>query len=234
MFCLLASATKTLNGVPLIAVGLVLGVCGLVRWRRRGRAEGLPLVRVGLGIGIAAGVVFVAWDLIQRVRALPGPVPYPRKIPQTPVYTGSPVDSWLSEVFNGFGLTRSYYLHPGTTSVTLEGWVRALTILVTASSLLLVVTYARGSAGRLLGWSLMVGCVVYVLLAEGQFFLISAGNGVFVNLTTRYGLSLITVAIAALALVVAARPAFRRFWTVFVSIGLAIVCASTMGWLLNA
>src|SRR6185312_13599304 len=138
VLCALASATKTLNGIPLIAAGMVLGVMGLVRWRRENWRAAAPLVRIGLGIGGAAAVVYLAWDRVQALLKLPGIVPRARKIPTSPDYTGSPIDTWLSEALNGFALPRSYYLHPGMNSLTLKAWVAAIGLLVAASSFLLV------------------------------------------------------------------------------------------------
>jgi hypothetical protein len=223
-----ATATKVMNAAGLIAVAIVMGVAGIVGWIRRGKPHGWPLVKVALAVAISIVAVYLVWDAIQHFRAVPG---YRTLRPPATksMFTGFPLAEWFKVEFNGFSLTRGYIFVPNVDGPYLTGWAGAWNIVFTAVPIAAILLFARGSAHRLAGVALLVGCLAWPLAIQIQRYLGSNGMEYWQSYTSRYGMSLIPMAIGIAALMVARRRDLSRLWFAFTSVGLVIAFGTTMG-----
>ncbi len=131
-------------------------------------------------------------------------------------------------MFTGFDLGSNYYLDPVVNSPYTNSWVSVFTVLAGASSLLCIVLFGRGTAQRGIGWALLIGVISYPLFVELQTFLTSGGQLYFPAVPTRYGMSLIPLALLCLALVAESRR-FRALPWLVMAFGLGTTLISTAG-----
>jgi hypothetical protein len=92
---------------------------------------------------------------------------------------------------------------------------RGLSLLFAAAPFANVSAFGVGDPRRLVGWASLVGCAAVPLLVQAQAYLMF--KDYFPHPSSRYGLSLLPLTIAALALVAQARN--WRFATVLVAAG---------------
>lgn len=221
-----ASATKTLNGLPLIAVGMVLGVIGIRNYFGGDRRRGLAWLKIGAAIGVAAAAVYVIWLEIQNARGVPGYVSPIRLPDPKSQFAGLPFDEWFRYEFDGFDLAGEYFLHPFFHSLILAGWIVLFATVLSAACFIGVTTFRTMSARWLLSLSLLVGCLVYPLLVQVMRYSSSDGKEYFPTYSNRYGLSLVPVAIIVLVIVVDQRRHLRRAWAV-ITLGGAVAVLGT-------
>lgn len=221
-----ASATKTLNGLPLIAVGTVLGVIGIRNYFGGDRRRGLAWLKIGAAIGVAAAAVYVVWLEIQNARGVAGYVSPIRSPDPKTQFAGLPFDEWFRYEFDGFDLAGEYFLHPFFYSLILAGWIVLFATVLSAACFVGITAFRTMSGPWLLSLSLLVGCLVYPLLVQVMRYSSSDGKEYFPTYSNRYGLSLVPVAIIVLAIVVDQRRHLRRAWAV-ITLGGAVAVLGT-------
>jgi len=226
VIALLAAATKILNAVGLLVVAGLLVLLALIHWRKRGFRVVWPWLRIGLGMIIAVGVVYVVWDRISSHRTVPGWINPIANVNQTSI-SGLPFGEWLPSLVSGFRLGSNYYLDPLVNSNYVTAWGVVATLLMGSACFVGLALFRRGTPRWLLSMTLFLGCLAYPLVVQIQ---VGLGNhAYFPVVTTRYGLSLIPIAIAVLAIIAAAKR-LRITAGVTVGAGLLMVLATTAGW----
>ena len=226
---LLAASTKTVNSLGLLVIAGILVLAGSVRWRRSGRPAGLPLLRTGALMIAAAATVELVWGRISASRTIPD-WQNPIGGVHTSEFTGLPFDEWLPTLVSGFPLGSFYYLDPAVESASIVAWVTVSSLLLTVSSFLGLAVFGRGSARWQLSAAVMIGCLAYPLLVQATLLSrTDPSNSYFWYLSTRYGTSLIPMAIAVL-IMIADQKRLRVTSAAVVGAGLVAVLISTAGW----
>ncbi|UNX55753.1 hypothetical protein MF406_05825 [Georgenia sp. TF02-10] len=193
----LAASTKLMSTVSVLtAVGLVgLSAVGALRRREWGEAGRRLAVAVGPVLGVAA--VAAGWSAFQAGRAVPGwRSPIAGLSTEEP--DGLPFDEWAPTLTEVFGLVGDDWVQPALSSLALVGWVGVLGVLFTAAPFVGLTAFDRGRAERVFGWAALIGVIAVPLLVQGRELL---KDGFFPHVTSRYGLTLVPVTIACLALV---------------------------------
>jgi hypothetical protein len=208
---LVAAATKILNALPMLTVAGFLLLVGIGRWRRSGWRAGWPALRLTVAMVVPVGLVYMGWRGLQSMR---GAANYVNPIQgiNTKRFEGTPIQEWLSTEFSGFALGSNYYLDPKVNSVYIPLWVDVIVLLLTAASFVAVLMFRAGTAERAAGWCLMLGCLLMPLVVQVQAYLSTGGTRYFPHVTTRYGISLIPLAVLCLALAVNARRIRLLTW----------------------
>jgi hypothetical protein len=223
---LLAVSTKILNGIGLLVVAGVLLLLALIRWRRSGFRGVAPLLRVSLAMILAAGVFYVIWSKISSGRQIPD-----WKNPILGVNTakldGLPFDEWLPTLFNGFRLGTNFYLDPYVNSAYLISWVTAAGMLFAVCSFVGLALFQRGTPRWILAGSVFLGCIAYPLVVQIQTSM--NDSNYFPAVSTRYGNSLIPMAVAVIAIIVA-HLHLRKTAAAVTGLGALAVLVSTAGW----
>jgi hypothetical protein len=224
---LLASATKVLNGLPMLILAGVLMVLAIAQRRRReARSAAQLLIAVG-GIVLAFLVVYKGWSIYQSGRGVADWVSPIRGITGRN-YSGSPVDEVLSTSFQGFQLISGYFLQPQLNGETITLWSRLLNLVVAAAPLLAIVLFRPRTPEWALGVATLGGMLAYPMIVEMQV-LVSL-HEYFPVVTPRYGMSLIPFALACLA-VVTNTLRLRRTAVAYAGIGtLVMLLAATGVW----
>jgi hypothetical protein len=222
---LLATATKVLNGLPMLLLAGVLVVMAIAQ-RRRGEAKSAArLLTAVAGIIVAFLVVYEGWSIYQSGRGVAHWVSPIRGLSGRD-YQGSPVDEILSTSFQGFQLISGYFLQPQLNGETVTLWSRLLDTLVAASPLLAIVVFRARTPEWALGVATFGGLLAYPLIVEMQVLVSS--HQYFPVVTSRYGITLVPFALACLA-VVANRLRLQRTAVAYVGIGTLIMLLAATG-----
>ncbi|MBR7836242.1 glycosyltransferase family 39 protein [Actinospica durhamensis] len=221
----LSSATKTLNGMPILIVAAVLGFVAIVAARKR---DWTAVRRAALVAGVIVasfGAVYLAWTHWQAGRGVANWV-NPNKA-NGQALTGSKAGDMLSNLFNTFQhLATMYQLQPQINGETVVIWATLLTVLFCAAPLMLMTASKSYSWGWLLGLATFVGVSAIAIVVELQVF--AANHEYFVMVSARYALAFIPWVVACLA-VVASRRRLLRTSTGFVAIGFAVMILAELG-----
>jgi len=218
------AATKGISATGLLAVALMFFIIGIARWRSRNAKAGAPLIRNSVLMGLAAIMLQMGWAAIQQRRELPN---Y-----QSPVggintlkVVGSPFDEWVSTVLDGARLGSSYYLDPAVDSPYLAGWVLLITSIIAATGLVGLALFRRRSPEWIAAATLVLGSLMYPLIVQLQALL----NGdYFPEITTRYGTTLIPLAVGLLTFIVAAKN-LRITSGAILALGTIAIVTATLG-----
>ena len=200
---LLVTGTKVINVLPLLVVAGVLAVAAGLRWRRGDRAAARAIAVVPVAIVLAAGVVFVGWAAFQSGRGQPGWV-MPLTGSQRPVQ-GMPFAELLSTSFTGLEIVTSYFLQPSLNGEAIVLWSLLLGGLITAAPFMVLARFDARTPRWVVGAATLAGMLLLPLVVEAQVYLTSGGKAYFPLVSSRYGLSLIPLALAGVALVAASR-----------------------------
>jgi hypothetical protein len=215
---LLVTGTKVMNVLPLLIVAGVLAVAAGLRWRRGDRAAARAIAVVPVAIVLAAGVVYVGWTAFQSGRGQPGWV-MPLTGSQDPVQ-GLPFAELLSSSFKGLQIGSNYFLQPALNGEAIVLWSRLLGGLILAAPFMVLARFEGRTPRWVVGATTLAGMLLLPLVVELQVYLTSGGKAYFPLVSTRYGMSLIPLAVAGAALVAAARSWIK---TSVLVIGLGVV-----------
>jgi hypothetical protein len=222
-----AAATKILNAVPMLSLAIFFLLLGIGRWRRSGWKAGWPAIRLVLALVLPVVAVYVGWRFFQSVR---GVANYRNPIAgvNTDPIVGSPVREWLSTEFSGFVLGDNFYLDPTVNSPYIKVWIHLIVLLLTVASFVAVLMFAKRTAPRAAGWTLMIGCLMVPFVVQLQSYVGSGGTAYFPVVTSRYAMSLIPLALLCLALAMDARRIRVLTWLVPAA-GIAAVALGVAG-----
>ena len=219
------ASTKVMNAVSLLAVAGIVVLVAAAAGRAGDRARALRLTGVAAGIVVPILAVWQAWTAFQRTRALEGWTSPIRGVNTAPV-EGSPVDEWLPTLFSSFGITQDFWLQDALLGVALVASAGLLSVVMTAAPFANVAAFGAGDARRLVGWAALIGCLAVPLVVQLQTWV---GYGdYFRHVTSRYGLSLLPLTIAAFVLVAQARN-WRVAPTVLSALGIGALLLSFAG-----
>ncbi|HET8591409.1 MAG TPA: hypothetical protein VFM01_17375, partial [Nakamurella sp.] len=224
---LAAAATKILNGVPMLAIAGFLLLLGIGLWRRAGFRTGWPAIRLSMALVLPVAAVYVGWRYFQSVRGVPNyhnPIAGVNTVP----IVGTPIREWISTEFRGFALGDNYYLDPTVNSPYIPLWMNVIVLLLSVAAFVTILMFRKSTPQRAAGWTLMIGCLLVPLVVQLQTYLSSDGMEYFRNVSTRYGMSLIPLALLCLALAVDARRIRVLTWLVPAA-GIAAVALGVAG-----
>jgi hypothetical protein len=222
LLALLAASTKTLNAVGLLVVAGLLILLALCHWRRYGWRAVLPWLRTGLMMFVAVGVTYVTWNQISSRTGWVNPITHVNQSS----FSGGPFDEWLPSLVSGFRLGSPYSMDPAVDSTFLLSWALVATLLMSAAPFVGLALFRRGTPRWLLALTLLLGCLLFPLLA--QLRVLATAGTYFAVVSPRYGLSLIPIALAVLT-VIATEKRLRITSIVLVGIGLVVVLTTTAG-----
>jgi hypothetical protein len=225
LLALLAASTKILNAMGFLVVAGILILLALIYWRRHGFQAVFPWLRIGLAIVLAVGLVYVLWENVSNHHIVPN-WENPNAWKNNRPLTGLPFNEWLQSMVSGFRLGSISYLDPKVTSTVLVSWVVASALILNSAPFVGLALFRRATARWLLAMAVFVGCLAYPLVVQIQAFL--SAHSYFPNVTPRYGLSLIPMSIAILAMVAATRG-LRITSIATVGAGFVIVLTTTAG-----
>jgi hypothetical protein len=225
LITLLCTATKILNVLPILAVGAVFLIIAIARWRSKRSDEAKRLLLIVIGIGAAFLLVYVGWRAFQHGRGVANWVsPIKGVSGKKPTHV---VADLLSTSFNGlFSLTSDYYLPRSINFGTVTIWSRALTALTCSVPFVLLAATPQRTPRWTLGAALLGGLLAYPLIVELQVY--TSGGLYFPNVVVRYGMSLIPLAIAGVALV-AWQHKLARTFALFATLGVVAVGIPVFG-----
>lgn len=222
VFMVLSTATKSINSVALLAVAATLLCLGLTRWRSGDRVKGRTWIRNAVFMGLAFAIINFGWQFLAKRRTLPGFVN-----PIAGVHVGKvrglPIDEWLPSLVDGTRLGANYYLDPAVNGRYILSWSIMLSTLTAAAALVGLGMFRRLQPGRYAAGCLLVGLILYPLFVQLQAFL----NGdYFPQISDRYGMSLIPIAVAVLVLITEKRRLRKTAITILIAGGVAVLTAT--------
>jgi hypothetical protein len=221
----LATGTKILNGMPLLAVGCVAGVLAITAYRRGDKPGALRAGRLSLAVVLSFLAVYLGWEMFQDGRGDPGWV-NPNLANGQPL-NGSPIGDLLSNLFGVFQhLTTSYWLAPQINGETVSIWATLLSVVLAAAPLLVMAVSRRRSWGWMLGLAAFAGVTAISLVVQVEMFV--ENNEYFALVSARYALSFLPWVIACLA-VVAARRRMLKTSVAFVGLGTVVILLAETG-----
>jgi hypothetical protein len=223
----LSTATKVINGVPILVVAGVTLVIALVRWRRGDRRGARGAAGVCLGILVAFCVVYFGWQAFQAGRGVADWVNPVAGVDDKPL-TRAALRDLLGTSLSGFqGLVSSYYLQPQINGRTIADWATALNwLVVTAPFVVLVVGLVKRSPVWILGLATIVGILGYPMIVQVQVYL--QNHEYFPQVNTRYGLTFVPWAVACLA-IAASRGRLLKTTAATVGVGAAVMLLAVSG-----
>jgi hypothetical protein len=221
-----ATATKVMNALPLIVLAAVILIMAVVRYRQRDRRQAAHLALTVVGMAVAFLVVYKGWSIFQSHRGVANWVSPIAGISSEPV-NGSPLNELLSTSFSGFQLINFYYLPAQINGEIVSLWGRVLGIIVTAAPFLAMASFRARAPQWVLGLATIGGILAYPLIVELQVYF--EDREYFPAIVPRYGLSLIPMSLACLA-VVASRLRMWRTFVLFVAIGVVVMLLAVTGW----
>jgi hypothetical protein len=204
----------------------VILIMAIVRRRQGERRQAARLALTVVGMAVAFLVVYKGWSIFQSHRGAANWVSPIAGISSDPV-TGFPLNELLSTSFSGFQLVPFYYLPAQINGETVSLWGRVLGILVTAAPFLAVASFRARTPEWVLGLATIGGLLAYPLIVELQVYF--EDGDYFPAIVPRYGMSLVPMSLACLALV-ASRLRVRRTFLSFVAIGVVVMLLAVTGW----
>jgi len=223
----LCAATKVLNALPMLAVAGVLLIAAIVAWREDHRKDARKLALIVLGVLAATAIVYAGWSAIQSGRGLAGWKSPVQGFSDRPVI-GGPFEEIFSTSFTGFQMISDFFLPVQVSSSWFILWVRVLSFCAAAAPLLLLAVTRKREVERQLAGAALLGMISYPLIVELEVYL-SHGT-YFPYVISRYGMSMIPLLIACLAMV-AQRLGLHRTMMTGVGVGAVVTLASAVGWL---
>lgn len=221
----LATGTKILNGMPMLAVGCVAGVLAISAFRRGDKSEALRAGRLSLAVLLSFLAVYLGWERFQNGRGDPAWVN--GNLANGQPLNGSPAGDLLSNLFGVFQhLTTSYWLAPQINGETVTIWATFLSVVLAAAPLLAMAVSKGRSWGWVLGLAAFVGLAAVSLAVQLEMFV--ENNEYFALVSARYALSFLPWVVACLA-VVAARRRLVKTSFVFVGIGTVVILLAETG-----
>ena len=193
------ASTKVMNAVAMLAVAAVVLGLAVVAFRAGERIRARSLLVIAAGIGAATAVVHVGWRIFQGGRGNPDWLSPVIGVNTRPT-EGTPVDEWLPTLFEGFGITQTFWLQASLSSFAVFASAQLLALIMTAAPFVNVATLPVGDRRRLVGWAALVGCAVVPLIVQIQTYV--NDEDYFPEISGRYGISLLPLTIGALAFVV--------------------------------
>jgi hypothetical protein len=220
-----ASATKLLDGMPMLAVACATGFLAISAWRRGDRPSAYRSAAVSAAVVVAFAGVYFGWSVYQAGRGVAGWV-NPNAGNGVPL-TGSPVGDMLSNLFSTFqNLTTNYWLAPQINGETVTIWATLLGAVLAAAPLLVMVISRTRSWGWGLGLAAFVSLSMVSLVVEYQVY--ADNNAYFVVVSARYAMSFLPWVIACLAVVVSRRRLVKTGFG-FVGLGTAVMILAETG-----
>jgi hypothetical protein len=221
----LAAATKVLNALPMLSLAGVLLIVALLAWRQDHRKEAREFALIVLGVLAATVVVYGGWVAFQSGRGLAGWKSPIEGFSGRPI-VGSPVAAVFSTSFTGFQMIGDFFLPAQLTGTWLTLWVRVLSFLAAAAPLVLLGVTRKREVERALAGAALLGMISYPIIVELQVYL--GSDTYFPHVVSRYGMSIIPLLIACLAMA-AQRLGMARSTLTGVGAGAAVTLASTTG-----
>lgn len=206
LLTLFVASTKVINSVALLAVAGIVLIMAIGALREGNRHRALRLGGVCAGIVAAIFAVQLLWSAFQATRAAPGWVS-PIKGINTDTILGNPVGEWLPTLFSTFGISQTFWLQTSLMSFAVLASSRWLAVFFTAAPFANIATFARHDARRLVGWAALVGTAAVPLVVQLETSM--NDHQYFPNPSSRYGLSLLPLTIAAFTFI-----AHHRNWRV--------------------
>jgi len=221
----LATGTKVLNGMPMLAVACVAAALANTAWRRGDRSDARRAALVCLAIPASFAAVFLGWGAYQSGRGQADWV-NPNLGDGLPLH-GSALGDLLSNLFGTFqNLTTNYWLAPQINGETVTIWATLLGVLLGAAPLLVMLISRTRSWGWGLGLAAFLGLSAVSLAVEFEVY--TENDQYFALVSARYALSFLPWVIACLA-VVAGRRRLHKTSVAFVGIGTAVMLLAEMG-----
>ncbi len=220
-----AASTKVLNSLGLLVVAAVFLLVAVHRVRRNGWKPTVPLLRIVFGMVVAVMVIHLGWGFVQDARAVADYTSPIEGISNRPIH-GLPFDEWLPTIVGGTSLANNYYLDPEVSSSYLTAWATVLNLLLGVGPFMALAVFRKGTPRWLAGGTVLLGAATFPLLV--QVMVVQGSYSYFANVPARYGMSLVPVAAAVLAMV-AERKRLDRLSLAVVGVGLVVMVASVSG-----
>lgn len=222
---LLATGTKILSGMPMLAVGAVAAVLAVNALRRGDRRGALRSAAQSAAVFASFLAVYFGWGFYQGRRGEPGWVN--PNLDNGLALNGSKAGDLLSNLFGTFQhLTTNYWLAPQINGESVTIWATLLGVLLAAAPLMLLTISRFRSWGWILGLTAFAGVAAVSLAVEFQMLV--ENNEYFAMVAPRYALSFIPWVIACLAVVVGRRR-LTKTSLAFVGIGTAVILLAETG-----
>ncbi|HEY7048973.1 MAG TPA: glycosyltransferase family 39 protein [Jatrophihabitantaceae bacterium] len=205
---LACAATKELNALPFLIIALML-VAGAIYDRVNDRGDVRWKLERAAAILVAFGILHFGWQLYQSSRGLAHWVNPVAGVNTRPVH-GMPFGAFLRSATSGFDWT-PYYLPTDMDTSAVQAWSHVVAAALAAIPLVVLLFSDRSARGQL-GVLCLLGVMAYPFVVELQAVVTT--HAYFPAVTDRYGLSLIPLIVAALALLI---NALNRRWA-FVSV----------------
>jgi hypothetical protein len=218
----LMAATKILNALPILALAVLLFVLAI----RERRTSGANAKRMGLlGAVSVAGTlaVYLVWTFSQNHRGDPNWVNPIKGISGRPLH-GSPFDELFSTTFSGANLLSYGYLPPQLTSDPMTIFLRLLGPLAAGCAVAVLALNRPLTARWMVAGAGALGALTFPLLVEIQVWISS--NEYFPHVVLRYGVSLVPLLIASIA--IAADDKKLKRTMVFFTLAAAFVALYTV------
>jgi hypothetical protein len=197
----LVVSTKVMNSLALLTVAGIALLMALSA-ARKNRHTSVNLLKIAASIVVPIMVVYFGWTTFQASRGVSDWSSPVQGINTSPV-EGNPFDEWLPTWFSTFGITQDYWLQSSLTSFAVVAAAKLLSVLFTAGPFMNVSLHDAGDSRRLLGWTALAGAAATPVVVQLQTYL---GNEYFFrHVSSRYGITLLPITIAALATVAQAR-----------------------------
>ncbi len=225
LFTALAAGTKILNGLPMLAVGVVAAAMAIGAMRRKDKPAAWRSLVQSLTIFAAFLAVYFGWAFYQGGRGDPGWT-NPNLDNGLPLL-GSPAGDLMSNLFNTFQhLTTTYWLAPQINGESVTIWATLLGVLLAAAPLMVM------AISRLRSWSWILGLAAFAGVAAVsmavEFQMLVENNEYFALVSARYAMSFIPWVIACLAVVAGRRRLTKTSFT-FVGIGMVVIVLAETG-----
>lgn len=192
----LAASTKLISTTAILTVALIL--VGMEIYRRRSSDRTLPsTLAAAVAIVAAVGIVYLGWDLVQSARAV-ADYKSPIAGATTEKLTGLPFDDWLPSLVAFRVPGASYYLDPMIDTSYVRVWASAFSPLSVGAAFLAIALFRRRAIGWYVGLGVVAGSVVAPLAVQVEAWTLGR---YFETPSTRYNISLLPMAVAAMALV---------------------------------
>ena len=221
----LSAATKVLNALPMLSLAAVIAVVAIIAWREDHRMQARKLALIVLGVIAATAIVYVGWAAFQAGRGVAGWKSPIQGISDRPI-VGSPVDDLFSTSLTGLQMISDFFVPDQLRSTWFTLWVRLLSFFAVAAPLVLLAVTQKREVERRLAGATLFGMVSYPIIVELQVYI--NGRNYFPSVPSRYGMSIIPLLIACLALA-AHRLGMQRSMLTGVGVGAGVTLAAAAG-----